>query len=87
MTYSEFQKSFVHFYLYHKLIKPLGSEKAEEIIHSFYTACLEKIGERYFEYLERKGPDPDIITSAFPWDTTKQGHDYWSLVNHIIQHQ
>lgn len=87
MTYSEFQKSFTHFYLYHKLIKPLGSEKAEEVIHSFYTNVVNNKTEQYFGYLERKGPNEDIILGAFPWSDSKQGHDFWSLVNHIIQHQ
>lgn len=87
MTYSEFQKSFTHFYLYHKLIKPLGSEKSEEVIHCFYTNCLGNMGERYFEYLERRGPEPGMIERSFPWSDTKQGHDFWSLVNHIIQNQ
>ena len=87
MTYSEFQKSFTHFYLYHKLIKPLGSEKALEVIHSFYTNVANIKSEEYFDYLERKGPNEDIILLAFTWSDTNQGHSFWSLVNHIIQHQ
>ena len=87
MTYSEFQKSFTHFYLYHKFIKPLGSEKAEEIIHSFYTNVADKKSDSYFEYMERKGPDGDIILGAFNWSDSKQGQDFWALVHHIIQHQ
>lgn len=87
MTYSEFQKTFTHFYLYHKLIKPLGSEKAEEVIHCFYTNVVKNKTEQYFGYLERKGPNEDIILGAFPWGDSKQGYDFWLLVNHIVQYQ
>jgi hypothetical protein len=87
MTYSEFQKSFTHFYLYHKLINPLGSEKALQIIHSFYTIVADKKSDSYFDYLERQGPNIDIILGAFAWTDSNEGHDFWSLVNHIIQNQ
>jgi hypothetical protein len=84
MFYSEFTKTKTHQYLYSKLFKVLGSEAAEEVVYSVYATILETEGGSYFDYLSRKNEDFDLL-GAFSWKDTRQGFDYWRLVNNLLE--
>lgn len=93
MDYYDFMKTKVYRNLYNAFTASIYADNAEDILHDIYSEILNERGDYYFDYLERRFStefengevDQDILQGMFVWSDTKQGHEYWSLVNAIYK--